>query len=125
MEILQIQWNIPKNWIKTLIQNTQSTLISNIQNSIIINKSKQEIVEIKCKDYYWHLITNIMHMPKAITPWENIYTNFKSKDSSFWKTILKCPSYVADTLQYKHSNVKLYTEHYLQWMAQKYKDKTR
>ncbi len=23
------------------------------------------------------------------------------------------PSYVADTLQYKHSNIKLYTEHYL------------
>ncbi len=54
-----------------------------------------------------------MHMPKAITAWTNIYTNFKSKDSSFGKQFLKCPSYVADTLPYKHSNIKLYTEYYL------------
>ncbi len=40
METLQIQSSIPKNWIKTLKQNTYSTPISNIQNSIIINKSK-------------------------------------------------------------------------------------
>ncbi len=52
METLQIQSSIPKNWIKTLKQNTYSTPISNIQNSILINKSKREIVEIKCKDYY-------------------------------------------------------------------------
>ncbi len=52
METLQIQSSIPKNWIKTLKQNIYSTAISNIQNSIIINKSKREIVEIKCKDYY-------------------------------------------------------------------------
>ncbi len=32
-----------------------------------------------------------MHMPKAITAWGNIYTNFKSKDCSFWKTIFKMP----------------------------------
>ncbi len=30
-------------------------------------------------------------MSKAITAWENIYTNFKSKDNSFWKTIFKIP----------------------------------
>ncbi len=30
-------------------------------------------------------------MPKAITAWENIYTNFKSKDSSSWKTIFTMP----------------------------------
>ncbi len=50
-----------------------------------------QIVEIKCKDYYWHLFNTIMHIPKPITAWENIYTNFKSKDSSFWKTIFKMP----------------------------------
>ncbi len=54
-----------------------------------MNKSKREIVEIKCKDYYSHVINNIMHIPKAITAWENIYTNFKSKDCSFWKSIFK------------------------------------
>ncbi len=91
METLQIQSSIPKNWIKTLKQNKYSTPISNIQNSILINKSKREIVEIKCKVYYWHLINNIMHMPKAITAWENIYTNFKSQDCCFWKTIFKMP----------------------------------
>ncbi len=37
----------------------------------------------KCKDYYWHLITNIMHTPNAITAWENIYTNFKSKMNNY------------------------------------------
>ncbi len=67
METPQIQPNIPNNWIKTLKQNTYSTPISNIQNSILINKFKREIVEIKCKNYYWHLINNIMLMPKAIT----------------------------------------------------------
>ncbi len=90
MEILQIQSSIPKHWIKTL-QNTNSTPISNIQNSILINKSKREIVEFKCKDYYWHLIKNSMHRSNAFTAWENIYTNFKSKDSSFWKTFFKVP----------------------------------
>ncbi len=64
-------------------------------------------------------------MPKAITAWENIYTNFKSKDGSFWKKKLKCHSYVANTLQYKHSNIKLYTEHYLAMNGSKYKDKNQ
>ncbi len=89
METLQIQSSISKSWTKTLKQNPYSSPISNIQYSILINRSKLEIVEFKCKDYYWHFINNIMHTPKAITEWENIYTNFKSKDSSFWKTIFK------------------------------------
>ncbi len=32
-----------------------------------------------------------MLLPKAITSWENIYTNFKSKDCSLYKTIFKMP----------------------------------
>ncbi len=40
METIQIQSSIPKNWIKTLKQNTYNTPISNIQNSILINKFK-------------------------------------------------------------------------------------
>ncbi len=91
METLQIQSSIPKNWIKTLKQNTYNTAKSNLQNRILINKSKLEIIEIKCKDYYWHLIKNIMQMLKAITAWENIYTNLTSKDSSFWNTMFKMP----------------------------------
>ncbi len=35
------------------------------------------------------------------------------KTVAFGKQFLKCPSLLADTLQYKHSNIQLYTEHYL------------
>ncbi len=91
IETLHIQLSIPENRIKMLKQKTYSTPISNIQNSILINKSKREIVETNCKDYYWHLIKNITHMPKAIIAWENIYTNFIFKGDSFWKTIFKMP----------------------------------
>ncbi len=111
---LQIQSSIPKNCIKTLKQNRYSIPISNIQNRILINKSKWEIVEVKCKYYYWHLINNIMHMPKAITACCDGRISIQIsnlKRASFGKQFLKCPSHVADTHQYKHSNIKLYTEH--------------
>ncbi len=64
METLKIQSSIHKKLDKNLKQNTYSTPISNIQTNILINKSKREIVEIKCKD--WHLINNIMHMNKQL-----------------------------------------------------------
>ncbi len=44
-----------------------------------------------CKDIYWHLINNIQHIPKAITSWENVYSNFKNKGNMFWNTIFKIP----------------------------------
>ncbi len=113
METLQIQSSIPKNWIKTLNQITYSIPFSNIQNSILINKSKREIVEIKCKDYWLHLINNIMHTPKAITAWENIYTNFKSKDNSFWKTIFKMPFICRQHTSIQAFQYTIYKEHYL------------
>ena len=91
IETLQIQSSIPKTWTKKLKQHIYNTPINNIQNCIFINKSKRELVEIKCKDYYWHLINNITHTPKAIIAWENIYTNFKFKDKDFWQTIFKMP----------------------------------
>ncbi len=49
------------------------------------------MVKTNCKDYYWHLINNSTYMPKAITVWENINSNFKFKDNSFWKTNFKIP----------------------------------
>ncbi len=64
-----------------------------------------------------------MHMPKAITALENIYTNFKSV--AFGKQFLKCHSYVADIVQYKHSKNNYTQNITLQRMAQKFKDKTR
>ncbi len=60
-----------------LKQNTYSTPVTNIQNTIYINNSKLQLDKVKCKMYYWHLINNIIHTPKAIIKWENIYTNFK------------------------------------------------
>ncbi len=36
------------------------------------------------------------------------------KTTAFEKHSLKCTSSAADTLQYKHSNITLYTEHYLE-----------
>ncbi len=36
-----------------------------------------------------HLVNNIQHTPKAITYWENVYSNFKNKGNMFWNTIFK------------------------------------
>ncbi len=74
-----------------LKQNTYSTPVTNIQNTIYINNSKLQLDKVKCKIYYWHLINNIVHTPKAIIKWENIYTNLKLKDHNFWKVIFKMP----------------------------------
>ncbi len=92
---------------------TYNTQIDNIQNNILIKKSRREIVKINCKDYYWHLNNNSTRMPKAITAWENIQSNFNLKITALGKLSLKCPSSVSPTLQYNHSNIKLYTEYYL------------
>ncbi len=57
-------------------------------------------------------------MPNAITAWENVYSNFK-----FGKQSLKCPSSVANTLQYKHFSINYTQNITLQWMAQNIKIK--
>ncbi len=62
-----------------LKQNTYITPVTNIQNTIYINNSKLQLDKVKCIIYYLHLINNIIHTPKAIIKWENIYTNFKLK----------------------------------------------
>ncbi len=89
-----------------LKQNTYSTQVTNIQNTIYINNSKLQLDKVKCKIYNWDLINNIIHTPKVIIKWENIYTNFKLKDHNFWKLFLKCHSYAVDTLQFKPFNTK-------------------
>ncbi len=65
--------------------------LTDIQNRIHINKTKIEIQKIKCKVFYWHLINNNFHKPKAISSCGNTYINFKNKDESFWKIISKMP----------------------------------
>ncbi len=72
-------------------ENNYNSSSLEIKNKIYINKSKLEIERVKCKDFYWHLISSIQHTPRAITAWENIYTNFKGNDNNFWKTIFKMP----------------------------------
>ncbi len=73
---LQIYSSIPKDWIKILKEKVYSSPLTNIQNRIEINNSKN----IKCKDFYWHLINNNCHKPKAISSWENTFINFRNKD---------------------------------------------
>ncbi len=99
METLQIQSTIPKEWTNTIKKNNYSSQSLEIKNKIYINKSKLEIEKVKCKDFYWHLISKIQHKPRAITAWENIYTNFKGKDNNFSKTVLKI--HFLCTFQYK------------------------
>ncbi len=82
LSTIQIQDCIPKKWKHILKQYTYTAPISNIENSIHIDK---------CKNIYCHLINNIQHTPKAITSWENVYSNFKNKGNIFWDTILKMP----------------------------------
>ncbi len=84
-----IHSSIPNNWTKTLKEKIYSTPLANIQNSIYINKSKSNVQKVKCKEYYWHLINQFSHLPKAISAWENIYSNFKNKDNRFWKRVFK------------------------------------
>ncbi len=100
--ILYASWN----WTIILKQNAYSTLVTNIQNTIYINNSKLRLDKVKCKIYYWHLINNIIHIPKTIIKWENIYTHFKLKDHNFWKAIFKmtflCSRHTTiQTFQYK------------------------
>ncbi len=89
METLQIQSTLPKEWTKTLKKNNYSSPSLEIKNKIYINKL--EIETVICRDFYRHLISKIQHMPRAITAWENAYTNFKGKNNHFWKTIVKMP----------------------------------
>ncbi len=104
------------------------SILTNIQNSIHSNKCKFYVENAKCNDYYWHLITK-NHLPKAISVWGNMYTNFKNKDDSFSKTMFKMPfictrDTVMQTFQYKiiHrtlacneclKNIKIKTEKHL------------
>ncbi len=60
-------------------QHTYSTPVTNIQNTIYINNSKFQLDKVKYKIYYWHLINNIVHIPKAITKWDNITLILNSK----------------------------------------------
>ncbi len=103
---LQIYSSLPNNWIKTLKERIFSTPPANIPNIFYINKSKLNVENVKCKEYYCHLIKKFSHLPKAISLWENIYINLKKKDDSFRKTIFKMPFICSrqttiQTFQYK------------------------
>ncbi len=77
--MLQIYSSIPKDWIKILKEKVCSSPLTDIQNRIQINNTKIEIQKIKCMDFYWHLINNNFHKPKAISSWGNTYINLKIK----------------------------------------------
>ncbi len=91
LSTIQIQDCIPKKWKHILKQYTYTAPISNIKIAFILTNVKKELEKIKCKDIYRHLINNIQHTPKAITSWENVYSNFKNKGNIFWDTIFKMP----------------------------------
>ncbi len=77
---LQIHSSIPNNWTKNSRRKIFSTPLD-IQNSIFIYKSKLNVEKVKCKEYHWHIINTFSHLPKAISPWEDIYIYFKSNDN--------------------------------------------
>ncbi len=103
---LQIQSAISRKWTDILKKNTYNSPLLEIKNKIYVNKSQLEIEKVKCTYFYWYLITNIQYTPRAISAWENVYTNFKGKDNNFWKIIFKMTFLRNRQTLYKQISIK-------------------
>lgn len=64
--MLKIYSNIPKDWTKILKEKVYRNPLIIIQNWIHIDNTIIEIQKTKCNDFYWHLINNNYHKPKAM-----------------------------------------------------------
>ena len=73
---------IPKGWLK-LIRETENRVFELIEKkSIKIGKKIKKLEKLKCKEFYWQLISKNYTRPTALGKWEEnyYYANFKWND---------------------------------------------
>ncbi len=88
LDTLKIRQNLPFEW-KQIINNACDKTVnkSDTNLSIILNDKRVYIEKVKCKDYYWHLISQNKHVPTSKYTWEKIYPEFQTADSNIWSRI--------------------------------------
>ena len=100
-----IKSSISRQWIKT-IQEANNTIFKAIERgSIKIGNRYKKIEHIKCKEFYWQIISYNYDRPTAIGKWEEqyYYANFKW-DDIFMLTYTTSIETSLQSLQYRIIN---------------------
>ena len=105
MKYNSIKSSISRQWIKT-IREANNTIFKAIEmGSIKIGNRYKKIEQIKCKEFYWQIISCNYERPTAIGKWEEqyYYANFN------WEEIFRLPYITSretslQSLQYKIVN---------------------
>ncbi len=88
LQTIQVQKNIPTQWIKTKhcritknIHNITDEIYIKINNSLLL------VSKTTCKSYYWYIINQDKHRPNAIKKWSTIYQEFNNASKKIWERI--------------------------------------
>ena len=75
LDLLQIKSAIPFQWKTDLKKKMNHPKIPSAQGiKIKINEYYKDINEVKCKDFYWHIINSKNHKSTSVHKWSKIYT---------------------------------------------------
>ena len=89
LQLMQIHQSIPQKWLQqTKVSNLP---LPNSQTDLLlqINDIYKPIQLISCKDFYWHLINKLKHIPTSLQKWHNIYNELSEKPDNKWIEIFK------------------------------------
>ena len=112
LDLLHVQKNIPNNWKKIINNQTHKLPKAITDLQVKINNICKPINEIKCKEFYWHIVNTTNHTPSSIKKWNDIFTHPNNITNISWKNIFTHPFIITretqiQTFQYKiiHRNI--------------------
>ena len=105
LDMLTIRQCIPRKWKNILAEDSRGVPLS---SSIIIkiNNREKQLYDIKCKDFYWKLVTRKYVQPTCIPKWSKDFPMLDDVSADKWESIFKM-SFTAtretklQTFQYK------------------------
>jgi exonuclease III len=106
LQTLQVQKSIPSNWIKKINTHSNTLPPINTELCIRVNNILKPLTLATCKDFYWHILNNIAHIPTCIKKWNKTYQTLSTSINIEWKKIFNHSFYISrdtkiQTLQYK------------------------
>ena len=116
---------IPKGWVKK-VKNSCHTHDKYESLTLKINNIRKSVDKLKCRDYYWELVTKMREMPSCIEHWETCYYYIDFD----WKYIYSLPYNITretklQSLQFQILNRYIPCRSFLKQCKQEISDKCK
>ena len=88
MQYNSIISSIPRTWRNKLKYGDQKSTITKFNDiGVYINNKRKDVLKLKCRDYYWHIVGKRYVIPTCIEKWEELYSEYIFE----WNDIFLCP----------------------------------